>query len=588
MFQLMRAATWLWAIAAALTVTPASGCKSKKKDAERSDEAERGAVFGHANADQGLWSWAPNNTLFAVVVADGALASGQSAAQVLLRGLSKVDGSDSVTNALRSLLTLRGVDLTGRSAAGELGIDLTMGLAYFLGSDFEVFVLPCSAGARLADLLVGDQDAGSNSASNLRCSAVRGRVTCARGRHSVLENIDVNGVSAALAGLGADRARGQVELLVAEELWTEVVGLSGRPGSGSVWAAVELESGGATLKLEMPGRLALPAAAVSGPGQQLATRLLKMPAVGFVRMELSGLWGQYKLLVSTELKPMTLVPGVSLGELLRGFSGEVVGYALGGRPWSGGVLLGLTDAGPLSALVNKCDDITALPGLSAKVEGSAGGVDSPADADARCLVTLDTGGPAAVQVNAEVWVHDSVGHIRLGADRSAAPMGSGPSGFAGDLLSGRWTVAAWGLGSIFDLLADADEAAWKIIASVPEARMALWALLHVAEVGVAIELADNRTRLAARVRTTWSYSRELAEELEPIILRAVAGDRTVARDLEGMLDRSSESPFASDYRAGAAGIMAPAAAVGLFAGVAVPAVLRYTAGFDTDAGTKRQ
>jgi type II secretory pathway pseudopilin PulG len=164
----------------------------------------------------------------------------------------------------------------------------------------------------------------------------------------------------------------------------------------------------------------------------------------------------------------------------------------------------------------------------------------------------------------------------LGGDRSGRARRPGRAPFAREVLSGGWLFAAWGQGTLAGAPIVGDpkqvEAALK---SEPIAGLALWSVYHLSEFGVAGKVSDDGVHGLMRVRTLWANPDNLVAAAEEKILQLARGDTSAVNALAEVAKKFPGTPFARDVEAGAGGLMAPVAVVGVIAAVSIPAFVKY-------------
>jgi hypothetical protein len=541
----------------ALAGLAAAGCKKESPQAG-------GNPIAAASTDP-LWAFAPPNPSMALVVADGVLHPIYSGGLKALAGLEKAPGGAEIAGMIRQRARTPAGDLLDRKRLAELGVDLDKGAALFRGGGATVVVLPVSDGAKFAAALGAPVDGGVASLGPLRCKTVSGRYLCADSPQA-LDQAAKGGGQAQAASLPRE-LRGHLELFVsAEEMGANNMPLD---APGGLRAAVIFERGALTARIHVVGKPRPPLDAARGSKSALAAGVADQQPTGLLLVNAAGLWKMAQAR-ATDAGEVRMPGGVSEKDLIHALSGELIGYALPGTPLRGMARVGLTNEAPLVKLVAACGELAAAAPTGVSVS----------KAGEKCAVSIDLTAlgaptPGIEKVTFDVWVEGGALVVGLGdyAAKSSARPGLAP--FARDLLEGDWTVAAWGQGTMAGGPLRADKAELEVLRRAdPTGGLALWAIHHLSEVGVAMRVADDGVHGMFRVRTLWSNPDEVVAAVEEKAAAFAAGDTSAIAALAEVAKKYPDSPFARDTQAGAGGLAAPIAAGGLVAAVAIPTIVK--------------
>src|SRR5690606_21364859 len=138
--------------------------------------------------------------------------------------------------------------------------------------------------------------------------------------------------------------------------------------------------------------------------------------------------------------------------------------------------------------------------------------------------------------------------------------------------------ALWGYGSLASGSMLTSKAQLDAVrAQDPTGGLAMWALHHMSELGVAVRIADDGIHGALRLRTLWANPDEVVTAAQGKIAELLAGNDGALADIAALAEKHPDSPLARDMKAGATGLVVPFAAIGAGAAVAIPAFMKYRA-----------
>lgn len=534
------------ALVASMALAPLA-CKKEKSANTPANAAPRADTSA-------LWKLAPDGTTVALVVGAGAGELIRRGADTVLTAVSGAPGAADMVAEMKSDMPPELRQLLESGGAAKAGIDLSKGGAFFFGPSGEpAMVLPVTDRAKFRAFADGEQQGELDVFDDgPTCRMVGSFYACSEDRGL----LDAVGKGKGLEP-PSGRLQGHVEFWLGEspspdlppEVMTDYRGAR---------AAALIEPGGVTIRALASGTPGAPLR--EQPSSDLISALAAKKPTGVLTVRATSLWNQVRASIPGGALGMPLPGGVALGDLVGAFSGEVVGYALPGEP--GGVIkLGMSDTGPAAKLVGACESLVIGPVTKAALSGD------------RCTLTVQVPDVPMDPFDVQLWVGGSYLGLGIGdiSDRSSArPIAA----IANELIVERWTMAAWGYGSIFSVPGIAATQAQQIGEIPEEAKVALWAGLHLSELGFALRGTDDGVEMMTRFRTVWSYSDDILGELEPIISAVAGGDFTAAKKVGALADKHPGSRLAADVEGGA-GIYASAGLVGVLTAVAVPAFMKY-------------
>jgi type IV pilus assembly protein PilA len=115
----------------------------------------------------------------------------------------------------------------------------------------------------------------------------------------------------------------------------------------------------------------------------------------------------------------------------------------------------------------------------------------------------------------------------------------------------------------------------KVPALPPEALMMIRGIGVLNELGGAVRIeGDDKLSFVYTLRTIWSNPDDVVAKIIAITPEMFF-DNKAGDAAKAIADASPGSPFASDYKAGTGGLMAPMAVAGVLAAVAIPAFMDY-------------
>ena len=555
--------TALWIVLAGVA---AAGCKK-----ESSSGGGGGAMGGEpiaAASTEPLWKFAPSDATVAAVVADGVLEPLYGVGLKALAALEKAPGGAEIAGTIRQQAKTPIGDVLDRATLDALGVDLKKGMAFFESESAKVAVLPVGDPARFAGKIGAPIENGVVRLGPMTCKDVSGRFVC--GDSQAALDAAAKGTGGSLVASWPKAMRGHVEVFVAASRLGGEMPL-GEPGG--LRASAVLEKGALTARLHILGKPTGPLAAARSGKLSLAAGVADQQPPGIIAINAAGLL-KMALAQAGEVPDKQLPGGVSARELLGAPSGELLGYALPGWPLRGIAKIGLANAAPVRKLLGTCGDFAAFapPGVTIKKNGE------------KCAMTIDPSAmgvgsamPGLTSFTIEAWVESNALVLGFGQYAAKSDARPGLAPFAREILDGSWLFAAWGAGTpagapllmekaqLEAVFKNADEAAG----------LAIWGMYHLNELGLAARVADDGIHGLLRVRTLWANPDEVVSAVEQKIAALAGGDASAIAEMAKLADKFPGSPFARDVRAGAGGLMAPIALVGVMAAVSIPAFMKY-------------
>ena len=537
-------------------VTAIAGCKKDKNTSETSPATGAAAAPADPAPERdgsALWKLAPAGTEAGVVVADGAGVELHRAFIAVASSLETLPMGAALIAELRSETAPLGVDPLRIDGLGGLGLDLSRGAAVFFAGGDPLVVLPVGDRAAFVAKLEGKSEGAIDRFDDQVCKLEGDRYLCAKTAAALeawkpaAQRLDA-GWPAAM--------RGSIEVqLTGSTLANEAVeGLMSR--ADRLRAAVQLQRGAALVRVSIDGAVKPMFRTGETP---LATAALASAPAGI----LVGHLGAGIAAIKADMSPQRLDSpgpgGMTMRQMLDSLSGEIVGIAPAGSPARGFVELGLTNPKPARALVSACGIMPLPEGITAEPLENGG-----------CRVTVSELG-RSITVDLEVGERALVASVGGGARE-----GKGGQPLPAYLGGQRWLGALFMRGSIAAAL-DPQLAPGidQMVAGSEEAQVAIWAGVHLTELGLGLRSDDAGVHGFLRVATTWANPDPVVNALEPLLLRMARGDLAAAAGVRELAGKHPGTPLAEAVGTGAGGTTASAAFVGMVAAVAIPAFVKY-------------
>ncbi len=467
-----------------------------------------------------LWSLAPDATTWGVVANPRAIGYTMRTLEHL-----RVLADDPDLAMLRGVIAPLDTVFGGPSRKlADIGLSSEGGAAIFGTKEGVVIVLPVANRDKVIAALHGERGKAVDHLGDLPCKPIKNVYACA----SQLALFDRMGKGKLVGRAESAGGRGDVEAYMS-------TGTLGSHGEG--FATVAFDDGELSLHGFLAGTPPSLAPLVGRPRPHIETNR----AAGFIAIDLAPLLAEL---------PSLALPGRDWQKLVHSVRGPIVA-TMSAATNDLDVHVPLTDTGPLESLVNHCDALAAVLPIAAKPAAGA------------CHVTISA--PYALEL--EVWVEDK--ELRVATHKGSHPLQqpSALSAVGKELAADEWTFAAWGHGSLlapgFPLPAKPDDPGYTLL---------LRAMAQVSEAGVGLKIAADGVHARGYLRTIWTNPLAIAGKLAGVSALELTSGRAAATG-QDLANKSPGTPFAGDFAAGQAGILAP---FGLVAAVALPAFYEYT------------
>jgi type IV pilus assembly protein PilA len=507
------------------------GCK--KEPAAPGVEAPAAPSTSELDA---LWQLAPDGAQIGVVGSPRGLA-------MLERGAVAIDAMLAAAPDLAPLhrkVLEAWTHATGSSTLGlaALGFSANQGFAMF-GSDANkaALVLPVVDRDRFVALLHGHRgDVDIFDQEPLKgtvCKPFRGRYVCAD-KPVLFDKLGHGNLAARFARAGA---RGDLE----------VAGQGFPEAPGTTFAvAVQLEPGTVVVRGMVGG---VSSQVTSALGNPIRPRDGAATSAGFGVIDVSPFLAT--------LPPVPIARGVTAAQLGRSLAGPIhFAIPAGSQDLVSldlAVRIPLNDPAPAKVLVEHCADIAALAPLSASFKGGA------------CHMSV----PELKEIAA--WVDGN--ELRIGRSAEARPASIEPSRLSAELAQGAWSVAMFGRGSYFTV-AYLPVLMGALSQLPPEMAVVPRILPLFNEFGVGLRKDGDAVHFVLGLRTLWANPPDVVDKVLAISKAQIASGNATEMATK-IAAAAPRSPFAQDFSAGAGGMVAIIAPLGIVAAVAVPAFMDY-------------
>jgi type IV pilus assembly protein PilA len=415
------------------------------------------------------------------------------------------------------------VGLSPDFTAADLGLAPGKGFALFVVGDEPVMLLPVGDRDKFLAKVKGTKGTDVDRIDEVSCKMLDGGwYGCAK----VVALFDKLGKGNLKSKLDAAKARGDIEGVATGEV--------------EVAAVMQLDRGAFVARGVVGG---VPKMITSKLGTPVKPRVDIDHAAGFAVLNVQPLLA--------EVPPLPIVEGVTAADLAKTVNGPL-SITMAPGDFNIDSRIPLSDTGPAQKLIDHCGDLP--PMLGAKTVGGS------------CHIPVPQ-----YNFGIDFWIDGKELHM---GTKGAKPSGSSvpPSAIGAEIAKGEWQAALWGHGTLLapDHIIPAD-----LPDTMPDqAAMVIRAIVMFNEVGLAVTLDGDAVRFVVSGRSAWSNPDDVVAKLQAVspddILKGKGGEVGKA-----IADSAPKSPFAADYQAGASGLMAPTAVIGMLAAVAVPAFLDY-------------
>ena len=514
----MRCAKWLILLALA-----PFGCK-RDSSSGGGDGVTPRAPASTTEADA-LWAMAPEGAAFGIVISPRALGMAEHGWQDV-RALFAQAPELAVPNTLLSG-EISAVFGKPDIVLADVGLSPQKGAAFFvLANGGGIAIVPLADRDKFLAATKGTKGADSDIVGQATCKTIEDRYVCAR----TPDLFDKLHTSKLGDGLGVVGTRGEIELVADLPI-----------GPGIKGAAVMQLARGTMVTRAVVGGMPTSIA------QQLVQAQAKAPGdrtttAGFAVMSIAPIL--QAALPALGDGPITRVMGTISGPLTLHIPAGTAELDL---------RLPFNDPAPVSQLVEHCADIPGAAAAGARFS------------DGACHIAVP-----ALGYTLDIWVEGMelrVGKRGGGKQGIDVPMTS----IGTELADTPAVFAFWGRGTLFG----PGPAQMPKLPMVPtEILMGLRGLSVLSELGASSHIEGDTLHVTFAVRTIWSNPDDVVAKLIAISPQTFLDGK--APEAAGAIAAASPaSPFAADYKAGTGGLMAPAAVLGVLAGVAVPAFMDY-------------
>ncbi len=476
-----------------------------------------------------MWKLAPDNLLVGWVASGRAVELASHVVPTLLDVMSLPE-TEQYAPILKAALAAAGMP-SGQFL--DLGFAAKPCAMFAMKTGEPIFILPLGDRDKLVKSLNGTRG-DVDEIDKLKCKPVAGVYACAED----LAQLDHLGKGPVPGKAAVGGIRGDIEVYAPE------LPIPGMPSALSVVIALD------------PGQVDVRAFLAGAPtGPLTVARMMKPLAVDPNRIAGFATFDIGPALLAAGDQP--LGGGVSVRDVTRSLKGPVL-ITLPAGMLDVQLHAPLTDPKPIATLLEHCGDLAGAA-LAVKITAH----------DGACRIET----PQLPGIGIDIWVEGN--ELRAGAKKGAAGEGKDvPLTAVGkELASGDWTFALWGRGSLlapsvvpFQIPAD--------LALPPEAKIALRAMGLLSEIGFGVKIGDDGVRVRMAFRTAWANPPDVVKKIFEItpddFLAGKAGDKATA-----IAAAAPSSPFAGDVASGQSGMMLPAAIIGVFAAVGVPAFMDY-------------
>ena len=495
------------------------------------------AAISTAEVDA-LWALAPSDAIVGVVVSPRAIGMAEHGVQDIRAYLAAVPELALYDTLLgQKLLALTGKPTT---LLADLGLAPGHGAALFVARN----------GASLAIVPVGDRDKflavvhgtrGAGSAADTLphgvCKPLGQLYACASSPELLAKagagpGSDATPLGARLAAVGA---RGDIEAIA--------LALPIQPSAPiDLAGVVQLERGSVTLRMAASG---VADSTIASLGRPSAVRADGDRTSGFAVVNLAKLTAQ--------LPALPVLEGVTLADLGHSLADPVT-VAIGAGPFDIDAQVPLLDPAPMAQVVAHCRDFSTFQIFATTVDATG------------CHVPMPPLG-----LTFDIGIEGAALHV-TSRPRPGAPARVALTPLGAELAAGTWQLAFWGRGTIFAPLVTAPPSPVPVLPD--QAQLIVRGLGLVSEVGVGVRAEGSTVRAVVGLRTLWANPDDVVAKLTAVTPGDIVSGR-VAALAEPVAAAAPAAPFARDYAAGYGGLTLPVEAIGILAGVAIPAVQRY-------------
>ncbi|HLL24723.1 MAG TPA: hypothetical protein VK427_21470 [Kofleriaceae bacterium] len=476
-----------------------------------------------------LWALAPDRVVIGVVLAPSGVARLEGAALDIQKLVGTVP--ELATEKAKLDDALVGYLGTTHASLASVGMSKEKAAALFITEDgAAILVLPVADRDKFVKVVKGTRNGDLDTIKLDTCKIVKNVYACVRAP----EHFERIGKGTLAGALGLAGARGDIEIAAALPDGPITFGVVAQLARGS--AVVR----GAIKGVPPQVRGFLANAPVRSNGDKTA-------AFAMVNV------APYLPLLQAQLPPMRVVEGVLLEDLMRTIAGPLT-MTLDNGATMFDVRLPLTDGGVAQKLVSQCDQLPPLKLIGATVK------------DGVCHAAVPQ-----MQLALDAWVDGKT--LRFGHKAApAATVSSTLPPVVQELARGNWVATMYGRGTLYVPTAVPIPLPAGELDTNTQLGLRIFAMIN--ELGFGVRVDGELVRGVATIRTAWANPDDVVAKLVAIAPRDVIEGKAGAQ-AQAIASASPGSPFAADVKAGANGLMVPAAIIGVMSAVAIPVFLGY-------------
>jgi hypothetical protein len=521
---------WILVVAALSAV----GCKKNKEGDNKTPPAPgtNAPKAPASTADQdALWALAPDGMAVGVVVSPAAMAKIEAGGLELKKLLDSPELATFKAKADEALMEVLG---TTNPSLATAGLTAQKGFAVFGPDKGEpIMILPVADRDKFLALTKGTKGQDSDTIKKATCKTVKNVYACTQD----LTLFDRLGKGSFKDQLAVAGARGDMEL-------AGIINQKNGKPPATIAIVAQLDKGIVVLRGAVKG---LPDDAKKYFGNA-KVRQDGDKTAGYALANLPALVAA----LGDQVPPEEVMPGVKANQLVKSINGPLTVTIPNGSPIFD-LRLPLSDTAPMQALIDQSASLPPMQMFGASVKDHVLHVTVP-----QMLLSFDA------------WIENK--ELRVGTKGGAAPTATAPMGAIGqELASSEWMFAMYGHGT---LLAAPALPMPPLDQLPPEAALGFRAISLITEAGFGMKVDGDTLRFVASVRTIWSNPDDVVAKLLAIGPKEITNGKFPGM-AKAIVDASPKSAFAADYNAGYGALMMPAAAIGMLAAVAMPAMLKY-------------
>ena len=510
------------------------GCKKNKQADNKGGTTAPGVSAPKApmsTADQdALWALAPDEMAFGAVISPAGLSKLEAGGLAMK---SVLDSPELAMFKAKVEDQLNETFGTPNPSLATMGLTAQKGFAIF-GPDKgdPIVIVPVADRDKFLAITKGTKGTDSDKIKEATCKTVKNVYACSKDV-SLFDRLGKGSFKDQLAVAGA---RGDMEL-------AGIIPAKNKTPQMTIAIVAQLDKGTVVLRGALKG---LPADAQ----KYFASTKVRQDGdktAGFAMANLPPLVAA----LAAQVPPDEVLPGVKADALVKSINGPLTVTIPNGSPIFD-LRLPLSDTAPMQALIDQSASLPPMQMVGATVKDHVLHVTVP-----QMMMSFDA------------WIEGK--ELRIGTKGGQAPTATAPMGAIGqEIAAGEWMFAMYGHGT---MLAAPALPLPPIDQLPPEAALGFKMFALVTEAGVGVKLDGDTLKIVGSVRTIWSNPDDVVKGV-----LAIGAKEITSGQFPGMtktiVDKSPSSPFAADYKAGYGALMMPAAAIGVLAAIAVPAVMK--------------